>query len=438
MHGVDVYAVAGNPALHSLSPAIFRRAFDEANVAATYTRLAADSAREAMDVARAIGLCGFNVTSPFKEEIYDLVDERTAAAETIGAINTITFTDGKSKGFNVDGDGVMAMCASADFEPAGSRTAVLGAGGAARAAAHALKGAGADVVIVNRSEERGRSAADAIGCGFAQLGSAADELKGAQAVFACLPKSVDDFDHRMLSSDQIVFDANYGDSVFGRAAKKAGCRYVDGREWLLGQALSVYRIFTGADAPESIMREALEEESRESRDGGEHIIIAGMMGTGKSTVARELAKLMRLDSLDTDAIVETRSGKSITRIFEEFGETRFRSLEALAVADAISAPRSVIALGGGALTDPKIAEFARKSGTVVWLWAEPATCATRSSDDTRPLIAHGDPAETLRRILALRLPSYAGSSDLIVSTENRDAFATARKISDEIYKSGKY
>ena len=72
MPEVRIYAVAGNPALHSLSPAIFRRAFESEGVAATYTRLAADSAQEALGLARSIGLAGLNVTSPFKEEIYDL------------------------------------------------------------------------------------------------------------------------------------------------------------------------------------------------------------------------------------------------------------------------------------------------------------------------------------------------------------------------------
>jgi shikimate dehydrogenase len=427
-----IYAVAGNPALHSRSPAIFRRAFESEAVAATYTRLAADSAAEALGVARSIGLSGLNVTSPFKEDMVPLMDELGDEARTIGAVNTILLDKGRARGLNVDGDGVIAMCEKAGFEPRGARVAVLGAGGAAKAAALALRKKDADVVLINRSGERGRMAAEAVGCRFVPLGDARDEIGNSDAVFACWPKSARQFDASMLSGDQIVLDANYGDSIFEKAARKAGCGYVDGREWLLGQALSVFKLFTGRNAPKEAMRKALDPGRAEG-----HIILAGMMGTGKSLVAVELAARLRLEAVDTDATVVRMSGKRISEIFAEYGEAEFRRLEAVAVEEALGNARSVIAMGGGALMNGELAKLARERGTVIWLWATPETCAGRASDGLRPLIEGRDPAMAMKEILSRRLSSYASSSDLIVSTEDRDVEGVAGKIFDEIGESRK-
>lgn len=432
MPEVRIYAVAGDPALHSLSPAAFRRAFESAGAAATYTRLAADSAKEALDVARSIGMSGLNVTSPFKEEIVPLMDDLSDEARTIGAVNTVLLEGSKTIGLNVDGDGVVAMCARAGFEPKGTRIAVLGAGGAAKAAALALRKLGADVAIVNRSEDRGRRAAEATGCRGVKLDDARDEIGNSNALFACWPKDAGEFDASMLSSEQIVFDANYGDSIFEVAAREAGCVYIDGREWLLGQAFAVYRLFTGRDAPKEAMREALEQGGARG-----HIILAGMMGTGKSLVAKELAGLLGLEAVDTDAIVERVSGKRISDIFAEHGEEEFRRLEAVAVEDSLGNARSVIALGGGALMNEELAKHAGERGIVIWLWATPETCAARASDGLRPLIEGQDPVKAMKGILSERLASYAGASDLIVSTEDRDVGGVAGKIHDEIRKSGK-
>jgi len=432
MPELDIYAVAGNPALHSLSPLLFTSAFEAESISAAYTRLAADSAAEAMEVARAIGIRGLNVTSPFKEEILPLVDEADETARRIGAINTVLFEEGRALGFNVDGDGVIAMCERAGFSPGGRRTAVLGAGGAAKAAALALLSLGSEVTLVNRSVERGTRAARAVGARFVPLSDAAEELRSAQAVFACWPKGAKGFDERLLREGQIVFDANYGGSIFADAAARAEARYVDGTEWLIGQALTAFRLFTGRDAPAGAMRGALAKREIEG-----HVILAGMMGTGKSEVARELAALMKLDAADTDAMVERVSGRRISEIFEEYGEAEFRRLEAVAVEEALGNARSVIALGGGALMNGELARLARKRGTIVWLWASPKACAARASGDKRPLIAGGDPEAKLERILGERLDRYASSSDLVVSTERRDAGGVARKVFDEISKSGK-
>jgi shikimate kinase len=236
----------------------------------------------------------------------------------------------------------------------------------------------------------------------------------------------------MLRSDQIVFDANYGDSIFEDAARKAGCKYVGGEEWLLGQALTVYKLFAGRDGPKDVMREALDSD----RPRG-HIILAGMMGTGKSLVAVDLAARLKLTAVDTDATVERMSKKRISEIFAEYGEAEFRKLEAVAVEEALAGERSVIALGGGALMNEELAKLARERGTVIWLWASPETCAARTSDGSRPLIEGPDPVKAIEKILSERLASYASSSDLIVSTEDRDVEGVAGKISDEIGKSGK-
>src|SRR5512139_3297926 len=85
----DLFAVTGKPVAHSLSPDIFRLLFGALGINAFYMRLAAHSAREALDTARQIGLRGLNVTSPFKEEMISLVDGLDEPASRIGAVNCL-------------------------------------------------------------------------------------------------------------------------------------------------------------------------------------------------------------------------------------------------------------------------------------------------------------------------------------------------------------
>src|SRR5512137_2140794 len=152
----------------------------------------------------------------------------------------------------------------------------------------------------------------------------------------------------------------------------------------------------------------------------ETVSLTGMMGSGKSTVARELGRLLGRRVVDTDQEVERRARRTVAQIFAERGETSFRALER-EVVRGLSGPL-VVALGGGAFCDPGNAEHLIRVGRVVFLDVSPAAAARRlGAGEGRPLAGQW---ETLLRA---RLPLYR-RAHLTVPVDDLSADAVARRI----------
>ncbi|MGD0874762.1 MAG: shikimate kinase [Acidimicrobiales bacterium] len=148
---------------------------------------------------------------------------------------------------------------------------------------------------------------------------------------------------------------------------------------------------------------------------GEHVLLVGMMGSGKSTVGRIVADRMRRPFEDSDVLVERRTGRSVPAIFAARGEAAFRAEEraALCAALASNVP-SVIAVAGGAVVDPESRRRLGSAGVVVWLDVSPKALAARvGAEGGRPLIA-SDPAGNLRRLDARRRSVYRELADVVV------------------------
>lgn len=160
-----------------------------------------------------------------------------------------------------------------------------------------------------------------------------------------------------------------------------------------------------------------------------HLVLIGMMGSGKTVVGRACAERLGRPFLDTDELVEAAAGLPVPEIFAAEGEDGFRRREAQAVADACSAREaSVIGCGGGAVLDPRTRSRIRQAGFVVWIAAPPATLAARvGSGAGRPLLAGAPPSAELERLLELREPAYRDAAHAVVDSEGRsvDAVATA-------------
>ena len=166
-----------------------------------------------------------------------------------------------------------------------------------------------------------------------------------------------------------------------------------------------------------------------------NLYLIGYRGSGKTTVAAELARLLGWEWLDADDEIERRAGKSIKEIFASAGEQSFRDLEAAVVGDAAKLTRNVVALGGGAVLREESRQAIRGSGKVVWLEAPPEVLFQRISGDAstaerRPnLTAAGGLAE-VERLLAARSPVYAACADLTVDAATVAPAELARQIAD--------
>lgn len=154
--------------------------------------------------------------------------------------------------------------------------------------------------------------------------------------------------------------------------------------------------------------------------GGRNIVLGGLMGTGKTTLARRVAFRLGRQWVDTDELVTQRAGRSIAEIFASEGEQAFREAERLAVADAAAPARQVISLGGGVLLDPDNTRALRRGGVVVLLTGDLKVLADRASRSgvrRRPLLAgDGDPVQRLRELAEQRRAAYEAAADHVVDT----------------------
>lgn len=138
------------------------------------------------------------------------------------------------------------------------------------------------------------------------------------------------------------------------------------------------------------------------------IVLVGLMGAGKSTVGRRLARRLDLPFVDSDAEIEEASRSSAAELFERYGESNFRDGERRLVARLLEGDVRVIATGGGAFVDPGTRELLNQRAITVWLDAPVEVLADRTGRrDTRPLLRHGDRGAILERLAKERGPLYA-------------------------------
>ncbi len=167
---------------------------------------------------------------------------------------------------------------------------------------------------------------------------------------------------------------------------------------------------------------------------GAPIFLIGYRGTGKTTVARELAARLGRDWVDADDVIEARAGKTIARIFAEDGEAAFREMEADAVAELSGRRERVIALGGGAvLREANRQAICGAGGSVVWLTASTDTILERLAADSatasrRPNLTTSGGREEVEALLAKRTPLYRQCATLVVDTERKTAVEAAEEI----------
>ena len=137
------------------------------------------------------------------------------------------------------------------------------------------------------------------------------------------------------------------------------------------------------------------------------VVLVGLMGVGKSTVGRRLARRLGLSFVDSDAAIEDAAGLSPAEVFERYGEDDFRDGERRLVARLIEGDVRVIATGGGAYVDPRTRELLNTRAITIWLDAPVDILAERTSRrDTRAQLRNGDPKGTLERLANERRDSY--------------------------------
>ncbi|MBU8810336.1 shikimate kinase [Mycolicibacterium goodii] len=157
-------------------------------------------------------------------------------------------------------------------------------------------------------------------------------------------------------------------------------------------------------------------------------VLVGLPGSGKSTIGRRLAKVLDVSMVDTDAVIEETTGRTIADIFANDGEREFRRIEEEVIRSALQTHEGVLSLGGGAVTTPGVRE-ALAGHKVVYLEISAAEGVRRTGGSTvRPLLAGGDRAEKYRKLMAERVPLYRKVATIRVNTNRRNPGAVVRTI----------
>jgi 3-dehydroquinate dehydratase/shikimate dehydrogenase len=264
-----VYGVVGSDVLRSLSPAIHNRAFAERGLDAVYVPLPAESWSAFRRALPDLDLAGFSVTRPYKQDVLPDLDTIEPEAERAGSVNTVVVRDGTLHGSSTDGDGVLVPMRRR-MDVAGSRVAIVGAGGAARAAAFALDRAGARVTVCARRAEQAAEVAAATGADAAPVEAVVDGrfdvLLNATPLGSGAAPGQCPVPLGALRAPQVVFDMVYEprETPLLAAARARGCRTIDGLEMLVAQALGQFEAWTGVPAPEAAMRKAAEDALAEA------------------------------------------------------------------------------------------------------------------------------------------------------------------------------
>lgn len=254
---IDLYAVMGNPVAHSKSPRIHTLFAEETGQRMEYRAIQVDIGGfpQAVGNFEVAGGKGLNVTVPFKQDAFELVDECSERAARAGAVNTITLEHGVRRGDNTDGVGLTADLANHGVALEGRRVLLLGAGGAARGVlAPLLERAPTQLLVANRTPEKARELAAAFadlgavqGCGFEALaGQQFDIVINATA--ASLEGRVPDLPDGLLAPGVFCYDMMYAarptafvEWALGQGAPQA----VDGLGMLVEQAAESFFIWRG-------------------------------------------------------------------------------------------------------------------------------------------------------------------------------------------------
>jgi len=254
----DIYGVVGSPLTHSVSPAMHNAAFAAAGADAVYVPLVASSADDFTMFATALGVKGASITIPYKVDLFERADAVDDLGRKVGAVNTYRRSGARWEARNTDVSGFLAPL-TGRISLRGARAAILGTGGAARAAAVALESAGSRVTVYGRS----RSKAEAV----------ARIVNGAGALFPVPAKSWDvlvnttplgmypDVDRTPFEGEfdgRVVYDLVYNpvETRLLKDAAAAGCAAIGGLGMLVAQAEDQSEWWLGRRPPMNLMRQA--------------------------------------------------------------------------------------------------------------------------------------------------------------------------------------
>lgn len=361
------YGLVGKKLGHSWSPLIH-----QALAGIDYEKRELDEA-ELITLLKARDFEGINVTIPYKETVIPYLDDLDPEAKEVGAVNCITNIDGRLIGHNTDVYGFVKMVEKSGIDTACS-VAVLGSGGASKAACAGIRKLGGKPVVVSRHPKEDEISYEEL------YNSHFEVIVNTTPVGMAPHVEESPIDLDRLQDVHGVIDV-IANPLVTKLMFEAKCRkipYCGGFEMLLQQALRADYWFTG----KQLSQEQLQKVRNKILQQKRNIVLIGMPAGGKTTVGRMTADLTGMKFIDMDELLEERMGMSIRVCFDQKGEAWFREQEHQLACDLAQCERTIISCGGGIIKDVRNMEVLQHNGLIVWVDRDPDLLRPTSS---RPL-----------------------------------------------------
>ena len=337
-----------------------------------------------------------NVTIPYKKTVMPFLDEISDEAKRIGSVNTIIRTEsGALRGENTDYFGFSYMLKRSGIEIKDKNVLILGTGGASLTAGAVCSDLGArSITFVSRE-------------GDVNYNNVYDRCADAEVIINCTPVGM--YPKNLvcpIELDRFPDLAGVADMIYNPAktklllsAERLGIKCINGLSMLVAQAKRACELFLGEKIEDSEIDRIC--SLIESETG--NIILVGMPGCGKSTVAKALSDLTGRELIDTDELIVKNEGRTIPEIFATDGEEYFRECESRVAADVGKMSGKIISTGGGIVTREINLDSLKQNGTVFFINRDTAML----SRDGRPLSQDADLEEMYKK----RLPLYLTYAD---------------------------
>ena len=337
-----------------------------------------------------------NVTIPYKKTVMPFLDEISDEAKRIGSVNTIIRTEsGALRGENTDYFGFSYMLKRSGIEIKDKNVLILGTGGASLTAGAVCSDLGArSITFVSRE-------------GDVNYNNVYDRCADAEVIINCTPVGM--YPKNLvcpIELDRFPDLAGVADMIYNPAktklllsAERLGIKCINGLSMLVAQAKRACELFLGEKIEDSEIDRIC--SLIESETG--NIILVGMPGCGKSTVAKALSDLTGRELIDTDELIVKNEGRTIPEIFATDGEEYFRECESRVAADVGKMSGKIISTGGGIVTREINLDSLKQNGTVFFINRDTAML----SRNGRPLSQDADLEEMYKK----RLPLYLTYAD---------------------------
>ena len=449
-----VCGILANPVEHSMSPMLqnlYARCTGTDFIYVPF-KVKEEELQAAVSGAFALNISGMNVTVPHKQAVMRYLDGIDETAREIGAVNTLVRTERGYRGYNTDVPGLKRAVEEAGFTVKGRDCLLIGAGGAARAAAYMLARGGAEsITVLNRSLEKAEELAEygnriagrmlmralplsqwnalsgkrylAIQCTSVGMHPAEDAA----------PIEDKEFYHLIEEALDVIYTP--AETKFMRMVREAGGRAVNGLKMLVYQGAVSYELWNpGVQVDRETLALAETLIQRRLQPEQKNLVLIGFMGAGKTSVGKELAELLGCTLYDTDQETERRAGMTISDIFRFQGEESFRKMETDTLRVLLdqagqNGGYTVISAGGGLALREENQRLLREHAVCIYLKTSPEQVLLRlQGDTTRPLLQGGNVREKVEGLLAARGPVYEKAADITANTDGRTPGEIAREI----------